>query len=522
MPFGFLLTDADGCVLERWVDDRRFAQRMDNRRAVAGFRCGEGEIGTTSAAVALETGSSVLITGREHFADDSRNMASAGAPIVHPVTKRLLGSLNLCCPSADAAPPMLQLVRDTAALIESRILDEASENDRLLLESFLRGKRDSRHPVFCVNQRTVIGNASAMALLPQIDHGALWEAVAHASTKSSGTTLPLSMPDSGRAVHAVASQILDGGSVIGVELRLQTSPEHRTPQQTAVSRRSAPATGPPILARLAGRSASWRQFCSQLEGALKSGEPILLYGERGVGKTRILRELASDQSVISLDAADAVSDGATAWRERLEAALRADVRLVTLDNLDLLPSVDLEALHEVIRHSRGTGPTVVSSRLVRGLDASAQSVEDFEWPGLRVRVPTVFERVEDIGPLVDALTAERSGGGLRPSWAPETLRLLGRVPWRENLTTLGRVVGLTLRQRTGPQVQIDDLPTDVVAIATRYELGGLDRVEAQAILAALADAEGNKKLAADMLGIARSTLYRKVRALGLDLGGAIY
>ncbi|WP_101833951.1 helix-turn-helix domain-containing protein [Frankia canadensis] len=57
------------------------------------------------------------------------------------------------------------------------------------------------------------------------------------------------------------------------------------------------------------------------------------------------------------------------------------------------------------------------------------------------------------------------------------------------------------------------------ARAARRQLHGLERVEAQAILQALAEAAGNKKVAADALGIARLTLYRKVRAFGVDLSG---
>jgi transcriptional regulator of acetoin/glycerol metabolism len=46
---------------------------------------------------------------------------------------------------------------------------------------------------------------------------------------------------------------------------------------------------------------------------------------------------------------------------------------------------------------------------------------------------------------------------------------------------------------------------------------GLERLEAVAILQAVQEADGNKHQAAAALGIARSTLYRKMRSLGVDM-----
>ncbi|HKT58832.1 MAG TPA: helix-turn-helix domain-containing protein, partial [Gemmatimonadales bacterium] len=67
-----------------------------------------------------------------------------------------------------------------------------------------------------------------------------------------------------------------------------------------------------------------------------------------------------------------------------------------------------------------------------------------------------------------------------------------------------------------------DLPPEYVARAARRQLAALEQIEAQTIVRALREAGGNKHQAALALGIARSTLYRKIRALGLDLSASIY
>jgi transcriptional regulator of acetoin/glycerol metabolism len=52
--------------------------------------------------------------------------------------------------------------------------------------------------------------------------------------------------------------------------------------------------------------------------------------------------------------------------------------------------------------------------------------------------------------------------------------------------------------------------------AARRQLAGIEAVERDAIVKALHDAAGNRSQAAAALGIARSSLYRKLKSYGIS------
>jgi transcriptional regulator of acetoin/glycerol metabolism len=66
------------------------------------------------------------------------------------------------------------------------------------------------------------------------------------------------------------------------------------------------------------------------------------------------------------------------------------------------------------------------------------------------------------------------------------------------------------------RIEVADLPVYCQS-SPRIALRPVDEVERDAIVAALRDARGNRVAAAAALGLARSSLYRKIRQYGITV-----
>ena len=148
---------------------------------------------------------------------------------------------------------------------------------------------------------------------------------------------------------------------------------------------------------------------------------------------------------------------------------------------------------------------------------------------VRVRIPPLRERKEDLPQLVratlDALGPKARGFSL----SPETLRSLAHHEWPGNVRELRNLVERLMIMVPGERITARD-----VAFLDQGMVGGIeastpapssssmaplhdarDRFERDYILRALAAQQGNISRTADALGIERSNLYRKMRAFGI-------
>jgi DNA-binding NtrC family response regulator len=185
-----------------------------------------------------------------------------------------------------------------------------------------------------------------------------------------------------------------------------------------------------------------------------------------------------------------VLDGAAYYRVGGLKKVSADVRLVAATNQDLKAAVREGRFRNDLYH-----------RLSQ----------------IRLHVPTLHERPDDILPLAEHYLALQRSGLRFSTGAAELLR---RYAWPGNVRELRNVAIRAAVFATGPEVMAADLPEEFSESAFSSDLqklAALPELEKSAIGRALEHSHGHQQRAADALGISRRTLQRKIKSYRLTM-----
>lgn len=489
-----LLADTDVRILDRRVGTHSWLHNLDRHNIAPGFVFAEEYAGTNGLGCAIEEARLFQVSGAEHFRESLQPFVCIAAPIRHPTRNRIEGVLNLTC-SLDDFSPLARSVLHRAVLdIEQRLLEQGTVAEQALLDGFMaRAKRTTR-PLVAVGADVFICNPAASGLLDRADRELLWYWASPALTHREAVNERIDLAD-GRTVHAQAARISDGTRVLGALIELEP-----VDRQAAAS---PPQVDSTAVDCVTGRSSVAAALQSAIARAVGSRRAVLISGELGSGRRRIARTIlthrAPGRPPAFVNAADSgwVAAATAALAMRLPLLLRHAHNLSSADVRDLLGVLERadRADVPVVATTDTLGPDLV------GVFASA------------LAVPPLRARRQDIADLVCELLPKVSPDR-QLDVHPSALRALQQHTWPGNVRELQLTLSLAAQACIGRQILPRHLP-DVIQ-QPYAALSPIERAEREAILAALAEADGNKQAAASALGFARSTLYRKMRVLKID------
>jgi two-component system, NtrC family, response regulator AtoC len=342
------------------------------------------------------------------------------------------------------------------------------------------------------------------------------------------------------------------------ELRLTVARalERRRLSAEAVSA-GAPGSAKNQVAEIEGKSQRMLEVYKLVARVAPSTATVLVVGESGTGKELVARAIhnrspratkpfvpvnctALSESLLESElfghARGAFTGAVAAKRGLFETANGGTLFLDEIG--DMGPKMQAQILRVLqdgeMRPVGGTEAIRVDVRLVcatnRDLDAEVKSGrfrEDlyFRINVVTVRMPPLRDRSGDIPILVRHFINKiaRREGRAEASVSPEALDLLCRHGWPGNVRELENAIERAVAVAKGNVVLPSDLPVEVYGgaqvapasiIEDRPTLGELEK---RYIAMVLTECGGNKKKAAEKLGIDRRTLYRALERSGEDV-----
>ncbi|MGD9525595.1 MAG: sigma-54-dependent Fis family transcriptional regulator [Candidatus Nanopelagicales bacterium] len=522
---GVLLADKNAHILRRWVTDSDIRPELDRIRSDAGFTVNEELIGTNGVGTVAQTGRPVQIVGPEHLAESLTNFTCVGVPIHHPVNRRLEGIITLSCRAEAGNVLLTPLMTSTATDIEHRLLSQASLRERILLDAYLTASRNGSRRVAAVGHDFFMAGPRVTQMLDDMHQVMLWETVRSQLTRRDPVSV-IHLTD-GRSVRVSATPVTSDREVIGAIVEFGVVSESTVVPPAGSSAAAAPA---PDVRRidLPGTSTAWANVLATTARLVAVGSPFLVVGETGTGKMTLVREAFKhlDEPAgefVEVNCALPQWTGADTVAQVLESVRAAAPAVVVLRNLEVVQGPVAMSLSSVLQTWRdsGAGPVVVgtwTSVSGEAADPEQQRLLDQISVG-RVEITPLRERGEDVLPLATAVLRKLGRPTLRISAG--AARALTRAPWPGNVRQLESVLrGALVLARD--EIKSDQLPPEIQASATRRDLTALERLELKAILDALQQAGGNKVTAAKLVGISRSTLYRKLRSYRIDPDSQYY
>lgn len=317
--------------------------------------------------------------------------------------------------------------------------------------------------------------------------------------------------------------------------------------------------------RLLGRSPAMQRIFHIIEQVAPTNSTVLITGETGTGKDQVAREIheqsrRNQKPLIKVDCASLpeslleselfghVRGSFTgAIKDRKGRFEMADEGTIFLDEIGEMSASAQQRLLRILQDSElervGSSTTIqVDTRVIASTNKDlVQSISErkfredlyYRLRVVQIHLPPLRERKEDIPILAQAFLKrynEETGKKLS-DFSDDVYQLMYRYPWPGNVRELQHAVEHAAIFAKGDVVQYSDMPLEVTGEQTETppDEGAvpqtnknqmvipvgitLEEAELEIIRRTLQSVNGNKEEAARVLGLSRSSLYRRLPKL---------
>ncbi len=558
-----LLADREGVVLHS-IGDPNFVDQAQKVYLKPGGIWSEEVNGTNAIGTALMEQLPVHVHSSEHFSEKNRFLSCSATPIFDP-KGCLLGALDVSGDYRAHQKHTMALVRLSAQMIENQMFTPQFPED-IIICFHLRPEFIGTHyegiAVFSPDGLFVAANRCALLQFGLDRTRMIGQTFASLFKMSLAKLLEQTrfVPQPLLKLPLLCGAEVYGrvwpGTTISPVTFLPVSSKARG---SATSPLSQPAPAGVSLTELELGDSAMRAVINKALKVVEHDIPIMIEGESGVGKELFARGLhlagsrrggpfiALNCSAIPEGLFEAelfgYQEGAFTGAKRggnIGKIREADNGTLFLDEIGEMPlNLQARLLRSLQDHTvsplGGTGSFQVNiavicatNRRLRDAVTAGKFREDlyYRLNGLLLTLPSLRAR-EDRVLLGKKILADLAGSALAPSISEEVLAIFERHPWPGNIRQMHNVIKTALALRgDGHEITTEELSEDFLEQAGYTSSGGKISAEqpvARTTDTLLADAEsrfiattldrtgGNIAAAAKIMGISRSTLYRKLQ-----------
>lgn len=499
--------------------------RPDFLRKVDAFEEGycllEESCGSNGEGLAIEEGRAVWLAPEEHFREDMRGNWCFASLVRDPIHNRVRAVIGLTLPAHRVIglepSSTLLMLEGVTTRIERAMEDRMASRERALLSEYLSvSRRRGNTAVIAMDGKNTLMNSRAAETLRDDDYSVLESYARDALRSGQSSNIPVVLSgDRLMTLEVTPVRLAPSKFAAVLVVRAETSPrpEFRSEGQ---SRRpgGSPAALSPLLdslkSMLHGVSPEFQSALESAAEVIVSRRSCLLIGERGSGKSRLASAMSSclEARSLVLKVRDGKFDTSL---EALDTGDHPEGRVLIIEDAENLSAQQAQTL--IGLYEGGALPQFIieTTRVSGGVSHLVEHLDLAE-----ISITPLRNRREDIAPLAHAIANEAGSKPLSPAF----LKTLVNAEWPRNIEQLRALVLSSIERSRGDEITTDDLPIGFHRVISSGRLTRLEDAELSEIRGALQESKGNRRQAAEILQIGRSTLYRRMdyfRSRGFEL-----